>query len=423
MSSMAKPGEGKTVVRRVVVSGLGIVSPLGNNPEAFFSNLMAGRSGISRFQPEFAAGLSVRCAAQATIDPSAYFTKQKLVVLDRFSQFALVAASQAMTDAHMRIDETNNSRVGVSFGTGVGGVATIEEGYRELFERDPVRVKPATVLMAMNNAAASQISIDHGLKGPNLTYSTACSSSALAIGEAYRMIRHGYADVMLAGGSEALLTYGTIKAWEALRALAVEDDEDPSASCKPFSKNRSGLVLGEGAAVLILEEAGMAASRGAKIYGEIIGYGCSSDASHLTKPSTEGQSRTICTALEDAGISPAEIDYINAHGTATPVGDQVETAAIKQVFGEAAYSIPISSTKSMHGHMMGATGAVEFIVSLLAIAHCSVPPTAHLKIPDPQCDLDYVPEKGRFGLDIRTVMSNSFAFGGTNAVLIARAFK
>jgi len=423
MSSTAIPDEGEGAVRRVVVSGLGIVSPLGNNPETFFSNLMAGRSGISRIQSEFADKLSVRCAGQVTFDPSVYFTKQKLAVLDRFSQFALVAASQAMTDARIRIDETNNRRIGVSFGTGVGGVATIEEGYRELFERDPIRVKPATVLMAMHNAAASQISIDYGLKGPNLTFSTACSSSALAIGEAYRMIKHGYADVMLAGGSEALLTYGSIKAWEALRALAVEDAEDPSASCKPFSRNRSGLVLGEGAAVLILEEAGMATMRGAKIYGELVGYSCSNDASHITKPSTEGQSWAISMALEDAGVSPAQIGYINAHGTATPIGDQVETNAIKQIFGEAAYSIPISSTKSMHGHMMGATGAVEFIVALLAMAHRAVPPTAHLKLPDPQCDLDYVPEKGRHGLDIHTVMSNSFAFGGTNAVLIARAFK
>lgn len=406
-----------------MVSGLGVVSPVGNSPQAMFGNLMAGRSGVSSIEAGFAAGLSVRCAAQASFDAHRHFAKQKLASLDRFSQFALAAAAQALADADLGIEPPNNQRAGVSFGTGAGGVATIEEGYRELFQRDPVRVKPATVLMAMNNAAASQISIEHGLHGPCLTYSTACASSTVAIGEAYRMIKHGYADVMLTGGSEALLNLGTIKAWEALRALAVEDAEDPSASCKPFAKNRSGLVLGEGAAVLILEEAGMAARRGARIYAEIVGYGCSSDALHLTKPSLEGQSRTIALALEDAGLSPSEIGYINAHGTATPLGDLVETEAIKQVFGERAYRIPISSTKSMHGHMMGATGAVEFMVAVLALTHQAVPPTANLKIPDPECDLDYVPQTGRSGLDIAAVMSNSFAFGGTNAVLVAKRFR
>lgn len=406
-----------------MVSGLGVVSPLGNDPETLFGNLMAGRSGVSRLPSDVAAELSVQCAAQCVFDPSAHFTKPKLAGLDRFSQFALVAAAQAIADARINVETSFCNRVGVSFGTGVGGVATIEEGYRELLERDPVRVKPATVLMAMNNAAASQISIEHGLKGPCLTYSTACASSALAIGEACRMIRHGYADVMLAGGAEALLNFGTIKAWEALRALAIEDPDDISTSCKPFSLNRSGLVLGEGAAVLILEDAESATKRGARIYGEVVGYGISSDAFHLTKPSTEGQVRTISMALEDAGIAPAEIDYINAHGTATPLGDLAETQAIKQVFRDAAYQIPVSSTKSMHGHMMGAASAMEFMISVLAMTNQAVPPTAHLTIRDPDCDLDYVPGTGRGGLPVRTVMSNSFAFGGTNAVLIAREFQ
>ena len=406
-----------------MVSGMGVVSPLGNDPATLFGNLMAGRSGVSRLPPDATDQRSIQCAAQCVFDPGAHFTKLKLAGLDRFSQFALVAAAQAIADASPTIEATFGEFVGVSFGTGVGGVATIEEGYRELLERDPVRVKPATVLMAMNNAAASQISIEHGFKGPCLTYSTACASSALAIGEAYRMIRHGYADVMLAGGAEALLNLGTIKAWEALRALAMEDPDDITASCKPFSRDRSGLVLGEGAAVLVLEEAESAIKRGAKIYGEVVGYGISSDAFHLTKPSNEGQVRTIAMALKDASIAPATIDYINAHGTATPLGDLVETQAIKQVFGDAAYRIPVSSTKSMHGHMMGAASAVEFMISVLAITNQAVPPTAHLDIRDPDCDLDYVPGTGRYGVPVRTVMSNSFAFGGTNAVLIAREFQ
>lgn len=347
----------------------------------------------------------------------------KLGSLDRFSQFALVAAKEAVADAKLVLDESEQRRAGIYFGTGIGGIGTIEEGQVEIYTKDVPRFKPLTVLMAMNNAAASQVSIEYGLKGPNLTFSTACASSSIAIGEACRLIRDGYADVMLTGGSEALLTYGTINAWISLRALALPDEKDISTSCKPFSKNRSGLVLGEGAAVLVLEEAERAIARGATIYGEIVGYGSSSDACHITKPSQEGQVQSMRLALAEAGIEAKDIDHINAHGTATGVGDAIETAAIKEVFGEYAYRIPVTSTKSMHGHMMGATGAVEFMAALLAIRHKSVPPTTNLDIPDPECDLDYVPNVGRRGLDIRTVMSNSFAFGGSNAVLIAREFK
>jgi 3-oxoacyl-[acyl-carrier-protein] synthase II len=274
----------------------------------------------------------------------------------------------------------------------------------------------------MNNAAAGHISIDYGLHGPNVTYSTACSSSAIAIGEACRTIRHGYVDAAIAGGAESLLTLGTIRAWEALRTLAVTDTDDPAASCRPFSKDRTGLVLAEGAGMVVLETLERAMDRGARIHCELIGYAARSDAMHLTRPGLEGQVEAMRLALADASVSPDEVDYINAHGTATIAGDAIETAAIKRVFGKRAFAIPVSSTKSMHGHLMGATGAVEFIAAILAMTRGAVPPTVHLRTSDPECDLDYVPNCAREGVALRTVMSNSFAFGGSNAVLIARAF-
>jgi len=276
--------------------------------------------------------------------------------------------------------------------------------------------------MVMNNAAASFISIERGLKGPCLTFSTACSSSSVAIGEAFRLIRHGYADVMLAGGMESPLTCGNLMSWESLGTLAVEA-EDPSMSCRPFSRDRTGFVLGEGAAVVVLESLERARNRGARIYGELAGYGSTADAEHITKPSMEGQSRAIEAALVEAGMGPDEIDYINAHGTATKANDVIETQAIKKVFGPRAYAIPISSTKSMHGHLLGAAGAVEFIASILALQRGVVPPTATLTIPDPECDLDYVPGEARTNVNLKAVMSQSFAFGGTNAVLIVRTFE
>ncbi len=383
---------------------------------------MSGKSGVRALSAAFSDKLSIRIAAEVDFDPARHFSRMKLGSLDRFSQFALVAAKDAIMDSGLALSEAEKRRSGVYLGTGIGGVGTIEEGYVEIYTKELPRFKPLTVLMAMNNAAASQISMEYGLQGPNVTYSTACSSSSIAVGEAYRLIRDGYADVMLAGGSEALLTYGTITAWISLRTLALPDEKDISASCKPFARDRTGLVLGEGAAVLVLEEARRAVARGATIYGELIGYGSANDACHISKPSVEGQVRTMRLAIEEAGIRPEEIDHINAHGTATSIGDAVETAAIKEVFGVRAYDIPVTSTKSMHGHMMGATGAIEFMAALLAIRHKSVPPTAHLEHPDPECDLDYVPNVGRRELDIRTVMSNSFAFGGSNAVLIAREF-
>lgn len=406
-------------MRRVVITGMGIVSPLGNTPETFFANLMAGKSGIRRLQADFTGRLDVKIAAAADFDPLQHFTKHKASGLDRVSQLSLYAADQAIADSRLDLAQADKSRFGVYLGTGMGGAAASEEGYIRLYRDNAERLKPFTVLMAMNSAAASQIGLVHGLSGPNLTYSTACSSSAVAIGEAFRQIRHGYADVMLAGGSEALLTYATIRAWEALRTLAKEDASDPAASCKPFSIDRNGLVLGEGASMVLLEDLESAQARGAKIYAELTGYGCANDCTHITSPTVEGQSRVMRAALASANLRPEEIGYINAHGTATALNDAVETAAIKAVFGEHAYKLAISSTKSAHGHLMGAAGAVEFIAALMALEQQAVPPTINLKNPDPECDLDYVPNLGRTGVALRHVMSNSFAFGGTGGVLVA----
>jgi 3-oxoacyl-[acyl-carrier-protein] synthase II len=308
----------------------------------------------------------------------------------------------------------------VYWGTGLGGATSIEEAYRELYAGRG-RVRPTSVVLGMNNAAAGQISIANGLRGPILNVSTACSSSAAAIGEAYRAIKHGCADAIVAGGSEALITRGNLRAWDAMQALAHADPSDPSRSCKPFSKNRTGIVLGEGAAAFVLEREDRASARGATIYAEVAGYGNTADASHISKPDPDGQVRAMRAALTDAGVAPHEIGYLNAHGTATAVGDVVETSAIRTMFGGHAESLPVSSTKALHGHLMGATGAIELLAALSVLERGVLPPTAHLEEPDPACDLDYVPNVAR-GAAVDVVMSNSFGFGGMNAVLVARRF-
>ena len=409
--------------RRVAVTGLGIISPCGNNIDDFSFNLMAGKSGVRRISSAYSSLLSVKIAAQVDFNPLDYFTKKQVTSMDRVNQFALAAASQAWKDSELSLDAKEKERAGVYIGCSMGGANTIEDLYDQLFKHNANRVKPLTVLMIMNNASASYISIEYGLSGPCLTLSTACASSASAIGEAFRQIRDGYVDVMLAGGAEAFLTYGGFRSWESLRVLAVEDPEDPSKSCKPFSKNRTGLVMGEGAAMVVLEEMGRAVGRGAPIYAELMGYGSTSDAGHIVRPSLEGQTRVMAAAFKETGLLPKDIDYINAHGTATHWNDLLETQAIKKVFGDYACKVPVSSTKSMHGHNMGAAGAIEFIVSLLAIKNQAVPPTINLDQPDPECDLDYIPNTGRKGVTVNTVMSNAFAFGGTNTVLIAGKMK
>ncbi len=406
-------------MRRVVITGMGVLSPVGNTCEDFLDNLIAGKSGIRRLSADFAERLSTRIAAEVDFDPEAFLSKKTARTLDRVSQLAMVAASQALQDAGLELHEREKARTGIYVGTSMGGAKTLETSYLELYKNNARRLHPLTVVMAMNNAAASHISMTHGLRGPCLTFSTACSSSAVAIGEAFRAIRHGYADIMLAGGSESLLTYGVFMSWDSIGTLAVEA-ADPAQSCKPFSKDRTGFVLGEGAAFVVLESRERALERGAHIYGEVGGYGSTADAAHITKPSVEGQAAAMKAALDDAGVGSEAIGYINAHGTATIANDAVETQAIKKVFGERAHSIPVSSTKSMHGHLLGAAGAVELVASVLAMGRQTAPPTMNLIEPDPDCDLDFVPGKARTGIRINAVMSNSFAFGGTNAVLIVR---
>lgn len=408
-------------MKRVAVTGMGIVSPLGCSASETYGNAHTGRSGIHRLDVPFAHRLVAPLAGTVLFEGADYFEPPKLRMLDRVSQFALVAANQALADARNDLGQVERSRAGVFVGTAMGGSHTSDDGYKTLYCNGSDRIKPFTVLMGMHNAPAAWIGIEHELRGPNLTYSTACSSSAVAIGEAWLRVASGDLDIAIAGGAEAPLSFGSLKAWEALRTLAIIDANEPSASCKPFSKNRSGMVLGEGAAMVVLEPWERAVARGASIHGEILGYGLSTDASHITRPSVEGQVAAIRAALRSAALDPSAIDAINAHGTGTQANDAIETAAIKAVFGERAHSIPISATKALHGHLLGAAGALECVLSLLAMQHAAALPTMHLLMPDPECDLDYVANAARENVAARTMLSNSFAFGGTNAVLVLRA--
>lgn len=405
-------------MRRVCVTGLGIVSPTGIGIDIFLAGLRSGKSGIRTIEQANSAPGSMRVAGRVDINFADHLPPTKIPGVDRVSLLALVAAQEAIRHANTGSGLDLQS-AGVYLGTGIGGVGAMEAAYEEFFLRAGARVKPLTVVQAMNNAAAAHIAMTHGCHGPVLTYSVACSSSAIAIGEAYRAIRHGYVDTVITGGAEALLVPGTLRAWDALRTLALPDTENPAASCKPFDSARTGLVLAEGAAMLVLEELEHAQRRGANIIAMVAGYGCRTDATHLTKPDATEQSATMRAALAEAKLAADAIGYINAHGTSTIAGDVIETNAIKSVFGTHAHRVPVTSTKSMHGHVMGATGAFEFIAALLALGNSFIPPTMHLDHPDPECDLDYVANEAREGIQLNHVMSNSFAFGGSNAVLIA----
>ena len=406
-------------MRRVAVTGVGLISPVGNDPRTALDTLMNGRSAIREIATNGPKPHS-NIGASACFDAAQALPGVRAESFDRVAQMTLAAAGAAVKDAGIEFTDALRARSGVSFGTGMGSSNAFEETFHQVLMKDPDRVKPLTVLKVMNNASPSHVAMQYGLGGPNLTYSCACSSSSVSIGEAFRQIRSGYADAMIAGGAEAELTFTFFKAWEAMHVLAIRDPNNLAASCKPFSKNRSGLVLGEGAAMVVLEEYEAAKARGANIYAELAGYGSSNDPGHITKPSVDGQAHAMQLALEDARIDSASVGYINAHGTATALNDSTETAAIKKVFGSRAYQIPVTSTKSMHGHLLGGAGALEFAISLLALREGVIPPTANLDVPDPECDLDYVPHHGRDARDLRCVMSNSFAFGGTNAVLVAR---
>lgn len=407
-------------MHRVAITGLGVAAPLGHDLETLAAQLQAGRSAVGLLALDDAARLRSPLGAAVPFDGSAHFPAAQLRLLDRVSQLALVASSRAIRDAGIDFASERRERCGVCVGTSLGGASTTDAGYEVAYAQHSNRVAPYSVLAAMANAPASWIGMQHGLSGPNLTYSTACSSSAVALGEAARRIQCGDDEIMVAGGAEAPLTFGVLLAWDALRVLAVVDPIDPARSCRPFSANRTGLVLGEGAAFLVLEQWEHARARGAFIHAELCGYGLTTDVAHITRPSVEGQASAMRSALRSAGLQPDDIDYINAHGTGTLQNDQVETAALKQVFGARAHAIPVSSTKSMHGHLLGAAGALEFLIAVIAMQRSFVPPTMHLDVADGACDLDYVAGQARIGVRLDAVMSNSFAFGGTNAVLIAR---
>ncbi|MES2280350.1 MAG: beta-ketoacyl-[acyl-carrier-protein] synthase family protein [Pseudomonadota bacterium] len=413
-----------TVTRRVAITGMGIVSPTGSNSGIFFDALLHARSGIRAMDVAFPTGTESVLAGHIEFTPDAHFPKAKLLTMDRVSQFALVAAREAMQQAGLGVsalDAYAPGRFGVSMGTGSGGAGSLDAAYTSLLEQKVARLRPMTVVLAMNNATSAHLAMEFGLKGPNSTVSNACASSATAIGDAFRQIRHGYSDAMLVGGAEALLNRGTIKAWQAMHTLAKPHADGAAASCRPFSADRSGLVLSEGAAMLVLEDWDTAVKRGANILAELAGYASTTDAHHLTQPDAQGQAGAMTLALQDARLNTSDIGYLNAHGTATEVGDVVETSAIKLAFGEAAASLPISSTKAVHGHSMGAAGAMEFMASVMALRAGQLPPTAFLETPDPRCDLDYIALQARSTGKLRAVMSNSFAFGGSNSVLIASA--
>lgn len=404
-------------VRRVAITGAGVVSPLGNSTAEFRRSLTKARSGIRRLPESLAQNSGVQVAALIDWQPAPLFTEGEAANIDRVAQFAIAAAGEAISASGLDLKAADRYRIGVYWGTGMGGAHTVDSSYQRLYANGDKRGRPLTVVMAMSNAAGSNIALRHGLRGPFANFSTACSSSAMAIGEAMRTIAAGRADVIVAGGAEALLTPGTLAAWFALRMLAPADATDPAASCKPFDKRRSGLVLGEGAAAFVLEDEAHARARGATIHGYIVGYGNTCDAVHMSRPDQDGQMCAMKQALEEAGLAPEAIGYINAHGTATAVGDTVEADAVKQVFGKA--DVRVSSTKSLHGHLLGGAGALEFAAALLALEEGTLPPTAYLEQPDPACDLNHVALKAEKVEPPRAVMSNSFAFGGSNVVLVA----
>jgi len=408
------PGE-----RRVVITGLGVFASTGKNADTFFGNLLQARSAVRRISQWDPSSLSVQIAAEvADYNPIDYFPRKRLDLLDRFTQFGLLAAREALAASGIQFTEEERPRFGVVMGTGLGGAVTFDNSYHSLYAKGETRLPPFTIPKAMYNAVTAQISMEFGAQGPALAVSTACSSSTHAIGEAFHMIKYGTADIILAGGSDAPITYGTLRSWESVRVLA-PGNGDPSRACRPFSADREGMVIGEGAAVLLLEEYEHARRRGAQIYAELTGYGMSSDAGHITQPSVMGPARAIRMALDEAGVNPEEVDYINAHGTGTRLNDVIETQVIKEVFKSHARHVAISSTKSMHGHAMGATGALELTAAAMAIGHEAMPPTANYAQPDPECDLDYVPNQAR-EQTVHVAMSNSFAFGGLNAVLLVR---
>jgi len=401
------------MARRVVVTGVGVISALGRNASEFWQALAAGRPGIGPMTLVDPGLLRFPNTAEVRdYDPALHFCNKETDFLDRFAQFAVVAAREAVRDSGIEWTLELRERGAVVTGSCVGGKTTEDEGFQNLYALKRPRVNPLTIPRAMENAGASHISIETGITGPVYTVSTACSSSNHAIGQAFWLVRNGVVEAAITGGSEAPFCVGNLKAWEAMRVVSPD-------TCRPFSKNRRGMILGEGGAMLVLETLEAARARGAKIYAEIVGFGMSSDAHHLTQPTMEGPARAMRGALCDAGIAPEQVGYINAHGTATPANDPTEAGAIHMVFGAHAGRIGVSSTKSMHGHALGAAGAIEAVATVLTLRNRLLPPTANYQEPDPQCELDVIPNQAR-AAEPEYALSNSFAFGGLNAVLAFR---
>lgn len=404
--------------RRVVVTGMGAVTPIGNNVNEFFCGVKEGRCGVNFIDTFDTEAYSVNLVASVkNFDPKEYMDVKEAKRMDRFSQFAVTAASEAVKDADLDMETLDRERFGVIVGSGIGGLENIEKEAKTLTDRGPRRVNPLFIPMIISNMAAGNIAIKFGAQGICTNIVTACATGTHCIGEAYRNIMHGYADVILAGGTEASITPLGIAGFAALTALSKSKDTDRASI--PFDKERDGFVMGEGAGILVIEEYEHAVRRGAKIYAEVVGYGATCDAYHITSPAPEGNggARSMKLAMEEAGITPEQISYVNAHGTSTPINDRLETAAMKTAFGEAAYQIPISSTKSMIGHLLGAAGAVEAVICVKAIEEGFIPATIGLKVKDEECDLDYVPGVGRKA-KLSFVMTNSLGFGGHNATLI-----
>lgn len=409
--------------RRVVVTGLGVISPVGNDPVTFWKNLLEGKSGIALIDRFDTEGLPTRIAGQVRgFEPTDYISKKDARHMDRFIQFACAASQLAVEDAGLQINDSNSKRIGVWIGSGLGGVETYEAQFDNVTKRGIGAVSPFFIPMLIPNMAAGQVSILLGARGPNGCTVTACATATNSIGDAFRVIQRGDADVMITGGAEATITPVVISGFCSMKALSTRND-DPQGASRPFDADRDGFVMGEGSGIVILEELQHARQRGAKIYAELIGYGTAGDAYHMVQPEPggEGAVRAMEMALQDAGIKPEEVDYINAHGTSTKINDAMETVAIKRVFGEHAGKVAISSTKSVHGHMLGAAGAVELMAAVLACKNDRVPPTINYMTPDPDCDLDYVPNAAR-AMRVRVAVSESLGFGGHNAVLVVRKY-
>jgi len=409
--------------RRVVVTGLGLVTPLGIGVEKTWPAIIAGTSGVGRITRFDASDLPSQIAAEVKdFDPADFIEKKEIKKMDKFIQFGVAAAKMAVEDSGLRITDAIAERVGVYVGSGMGGLPAIEATHSKLLEGGVKKVSPFFIPMTIINLVSGHIAMMHGAKGPNSAVVTACASGTHAIGDAFKIIQRGDADVMIAGGTEAVISPLGIGGFCAMRALSVRNDEPEKAS-RPFDALRDGFVMGEGAGVVVLEELSWAERRGARIYAEVKGYGMTGDAYHMTTPSPEGEgaARCIKIALNDAGLSTEEVDYINAHGTSTKFNDENETAAIKSVFGKRAYEMPVSSTKSMTGHLLGAAGGIEAIFSVLSIENGVIPPTINYEFPDIECDLDYVPNKSRTA-NVDIAMSNSFGFGGTNACLVFKKY-